>query len=498
MHEMIDPGEDKYRIVAQKATKGMGWNFLSFGGTKLLTLATLFILAHILTPEDFGLVALATLTMDYLSVVSDLGFGAALIQKKDNVEEHANTAFTINLVANTILTIVVIGIAPYAAAFFREPSLIPILRWLSAIFIIKSIGTIQNVLLERELNFRKKMIADLGNSVIKAIVSIILAWQGFGVWSLVAGQLAGVSTASVLLWFLSSWKPRFAWESDAAKKLFSYGLSIMGSNALTAWEDNFDYLIIGRIFDATALGIYTVAYRLPETLILNTLWLMTSVLFPTFSALQDHKDSLKRGFLSTVHYVELLVVPVCFGMFITANPLIRVAFGEQWVGAIPILQIISLYTLVASIGFHAGDVYKAIGRPDILFKISLPMFPIRLLALWIGAQYGLIGVAFGHLVAEIIATGVNFTVIRHMINVTILEIILELKAFIGGIVLLLFAVPVLYLSENTSPIIQLFVTTAAGGIGYIGTIRLIDRDALMKVVQLTGLAALIKKNKNNS
>ena len=218
--------EEEYRAVTKKATRGMGWNFLSFGGSKLLTLGTLSVLAHLLSPEIFGLVALATLTMDYLSIISDLGFGAALIQKKGSVDGHANTAFSINILANASLTILIFLIAPLAAIFFREPTLTPVLRWLSIMFTIKSFGTIQNVLLERELNFKKRMVADLGNAVVKALVSISLAWLGYGVWSLVAGQLAGAMVASISLWNLSPWKPKLEWETKAAKQMFSYGLIV--------------------------------------------------------------------------------------------------------------------------------------------------------------------------------------------------------------------------------------------------------------------------------
>ncbi|MBK7454035.1 MAG: oligosaccharide flippase family protein [Anaerolineales bacterium] len=123
----------------------------------------------------------------------------------------------------------------------------------------------------------------------------------------------------------------------------------MGNNAISVWEDSFDYFIIGLIYTPTALGIYTLAYRLPQTLVLNILWIMTAVLFPAFSSLQDQAEVLKRSFLSIVRYVELLVTPLCLGMFIAADPLIRVAFGEQWVDAIPILRVLSLYVWVVSI-----------------------------------------------------------------------------------------------------------------------------------------------------
>jgi O-antigen/teichoic acid export membrane protein len=490
---MSEETNERYKEVTKKAARGMGWNYISFGATKFLSLITLSILARLLLPENFGLLALATLTMDYLAIISDLGFGAALIQKKDKITESANVAFFINFFANIALTLIIFFIAPYAALFFREPELTAVLRWLSLTFVLKSGGVIQNVLLQRELNFRKKIVPELSSAIIKAVVSITLAFMGFGVWALVTGQLIGVLSTSIILWIVVPWRPQFHWDTKIAKDLFTYGLSIMGVSALTSWEDNFDYLIIGRLFDTTDLGVYTIAYRLPETLILNTMWVMTAVLFPAFSALQNDKEALKKGFLSTVRYVELLVVPLCLGMLAVADPLIRVVFGEQWVEAIPLLRIISLYTLIISIGFHAGDVYKAIGRPDILLKVSIPLFPMRLICLWIGAQYGLLGVAYGHLVAEIISSSVNLIIIRKMIGVKLLELLRELKAFIAGAVLLVSALSVVYLSAQLSPVYQLILSILAGAVGYLVTVWFIERESLTTLLEMTGLDNYFQK-----
>lgn len=489
------PNKEKYQEIARKATRGMGWNYLSFGGTKLLSLVTLSILARLLPPENFGLVALATLTMDYLSIISDLGFGAALIQRKDNVKEAANIAFLINLLANSALTLIIFLAAPLAAAFFREPQVTVVLRWLGLTFLIKATGSIHGVLLARELNFKKKIIPDLGNAVFKGILSIGLALSGFGVWALVVGQLAGIMVMSVLLWYLVPWRPSFTWDTHLAKELFAYGFSIMGVRALSAWEDNFDYLIIGRIFNATTLGIYTIAYRLPEMLILSTMWAMTAVLFPAFSALQDEKDALKKGFLSTIRFVSLLVTPLCLGMVVTADPLVRVVFGDQWIDSIPILQVISLYTLMVSIGFHSGDVYKAIGRPDILFKISLPLFPLRLLFLWVGAQYSPLGVAFAHLSIEIIYLIINIVMMRKIINITLIEFILELKAFLGGAVLILFTITALYYTQGAASIIRLMVAITAGAIGYLGTMWFVERKSLISALEALGFSYIRVKEK---
>src|SRR5512135_3405204 len=167
---MTNLSTEDLQDIAKRATHSMGWNYLSFGASKAINLATLSILAHLLVPANFGLVALAALTMDYLSVLSDLGLGAALIQRKSNVEESAGTALILNLLANSVLTLLLIGISPYVASFFHEPMVVPVLSSLSFTLLFNAAGSVHSVLLQRQLAFRKKLIPDLGASAIKAVV----------------------------------------------------------------------------------------------------------------------------------------------------------------------------------------------------------------------------------------------------------------------------------------------------------------------------------------
>jgi PST family polysaccharide transporter len=214
---------------------------------------------------------------------------------------------------------------------------------------------------------------------------------------------------------------------------------------------------------------------------------MTAVLFPTFSSLQDQMDALKRSFLSTVRYVELLVMPVSLGMIITADPLVRVAFGEQWLDSIPIMQVLSIYALIYSVGFHAGDVYKAIGRPDILLKITIPVFFLRILGLWIGAQYSLLGVAIGHLVAGFLGIVIQLVVASRIMNITAQDFIEALTpSILGGMVLSVLAVPVLFLTENLTPIFRLAAVTAAGASGYIGFLWFGEKELLVRAFHMIG------------
>lgn len=484
---MTDQEENQYNDIKKKAAKGMGWTYLSFGLAKILNLVTISILARLLVPEHFGVVSLATLTMDYLSVINDLGLSAALIQKRERVNESASIAFILNVIAGAILTLIIFLIAPYAALFFKEPQVTSVLQFLGLTFIITALGSVQNVLLQRELNFRKKIIPEIGSTVIKAIISISLAFAGFGVWALVFGQLAGVAFSSLLLWVIVPWRPKLFWDSNIVKDMLKYGLSIMGNNAMSIWEDSFDYFVIGLIYTPTALGVYTLAYKLPQTLVLNILWIMTAVLFPAFSSLQNQIDALKESFLTVMRYVELLVTPICLGMIIAADPLIRIAFGEQWLDAIPILRVLSLYVWVVSIGFHVGDVYKAIGRPDILIKTSIPMFIVRLILLWIGAQYSLVGVAYGHLVAGILSGILRFFVAAYFLKLTIWEFTKELTAFVCAVGLAALAIPTLYLTASTAPLLQLIAVIIAGAIGYLGTAWFIERTAILTALQTVGI-----------
>lgn len=473
--------------IAHMVTRGIGWNYLSFGIAKTVSLVTVSVLAHLLTPANFGVVALASLAIEYLSVLNDFGLATALIQRREKIDEASNVVFTLNLTVSISLTLITILIAPLAALYFREPDLTPILRWLGLTFTINALGSVHKARLQRDMKFGRKLIPEIGNNLVKAAVSIGMALAGYGAWSLVYGQLIGLSVSIVLLWVVVPWVPQLLLISSTAKQLFKYGISIMADRALQIFGDSFDYFLIGRYFDTATLGIYTLAYKLPELLIITTLNVLGGVFFPAFSTIQDDPKVLRKSFLSTTRYVQLLVTPMCLGLIVGADPIIRVAFGEQWLDAIPLMQILCLHTLVLSIGYHVGDVYKAIGRPDILIKLAVPIFIIRVLAIWIGAQQGLLGVAFGHLLATSIELILRTIITIRILKVSVIDIFKQMTAFIGGIVLLACTIPVLNVSSHLHPLTRLIMIILAGAIGYLGVIWYIEREALAKLLKITGI-----------
>ena len=482
-----NPEAGEIQEVTQKAIKGVGWNYLSYGLGKLLSLATVSILAHILTPETFGIVALATVAVNYLSSVRELGLGAALVQLRERVSEASDTVFTINILIGVSLASIAFLIAPPVAQYFEEPLVIPVLRWLGLSFLIKSLGSVHQVHLQRELDFRKKLIPELGNTVLKGIVSIVLALTGYGVWALVFGQLVGATVSVFLLWRVHPWRPKLAIHGDIARGLFKFGTSVLIVDFVSIIEDNFDYLLIGRFFGKTALGIYTNAYRLPEMLAISTLWIMGAVFYPMFSAIQNNQDAMKTNILNTIRYVQYIIAPICLGLSIAADPIIRVFFGEQWIEAIPVLRILALYALVLSIGFHIGDYYKAIGRPDILAKIEVPIFFLRITLLWAGAQHSIVGVAVAHLIAAIIEATVRLIVASRLSKITLGEIFSQLTAFVAGLVLLILSATALYFTRGHTDLLRLLSVVGAGGFGYISILWLLERKNLRYIALSLGL-----------
>jgi len=469
----------------RKVAHAVMWNYLSFGLGKGMVLVSTMILARLLTTVDFGVVAFTTISISYLSVLKDLGLGAALIQTREDVEEAANTVFTLNLLIGILLTIITIVIAPMVATYFRSPEVTPLLRVLGLTFAIDTLSSIHIVRLRRDLAFNRKLIPDLGRALTKGLISIGFALAGFGAWSLILGQLGGAIVTVILSWIVYPWWPRLRIHKTLAQQLLRYGSTLLLVNILHTTITSADYLIVGRILGDSALGIYTLAYRLPELLIMNLLWVVSAAIFPAYSAIQDKPDLLRKGFLTTIRYIELISVPLCLGMFLVADPLIRVAFGSQWLEAIPVMRILTLFILVYSVGVNAGDVYKATGHPDILVKIGLINVIPMLGALWYGSRYGLVGVALGHLAIGAVRMCLSLFVATKIIKTSWWDIAREIKpAFFSGIALLMTGVPVVFFTADMLPLFRLILITLAGAIGYLTALWILEREELEQVFKL--------------
>ena len=451
-----------------EAARAVLWNYVSFASGKLLVLVTMAVLARLLTPQDFGIVGYATLVIAYLAVLKDLGLGAALIQRREDVEDSAETVFVANLVLGAVLTVAVALAAPLVAGFFREPLVTPLLRVLSLTFILEAIGSVQLVLLRRAMAFRRKLIPDVGRSIVKGVVSIAAAAAGFGVWALVWGQLAGVIASVILSWTVLPWRPRLRVHRRLLRPLMRFGGPLVINDIQYAIWANLDYMVVGRLLGDSALGIYTLAYRLPELLVQSVWRVLAQAIFPFFSSIQEDRDLLRRAFLATIRYTQLVIVPLCFGLFIAAEPAVGALFGDQWSAAVPVLRLMAVFSFVGSIGINSGDVYKALGRTDILARLAVAELVVLVPALIIGAHHGIVGVAVAHVIVATLDTSARLIVATKMVGTTARTIWNQIRpSLAAGLWLTAAAAPVLWLTRNAPDALSLAATAAAGSLTYL-------------------------------
>lgn len=474
--------------LAAKTTRGMAWSLLSYGVNKGFTIVTLMILARLLTKADFGLIAAAAIVIDLLSSYKDLGLSHALIQKRQDFDSAVDSVFTINLITGAVLSLTVFCTSPLIAAYFESPAITPLLRWLGLSFLINAIGAVHITRLRRQLDYRRKMIPDICSAFSKALVSIFLALSGFGVWSLVAGQLIGALVSSLVAWVVVPWFPRLRINRAVTGGLIRYGTSIMGTNAVSALSDNLSYIIIAKVCGMALLGTFSLSFRLPEVLLIGNLWVLSQVFFPMFALIQTEPEKIKKGFLTTVRLVSLIATPISLGLLIAADPLIRVMYGPQWLDAIPILRILAVYAWVHSFGYHAGDIYKAIGRPHVLLLLSICAAVIDLTALLIASRYGLSGIAFGLLAAMLINCAINLYIAIRLLGVSFFSILLELRSsLIGGMIFSGCAVALSMFTEGMTPFVELSAQIGAGGIGYLSAFWFLEKDNTRFILSKLGL-----------
>ena len=471
--------------IAQKAAGGIFWTYVSFAGSKLLVFVSTVVLARLLIPAEFGQVAFALLVISYLETVGDFGVSSALIYERDDKEEAANAAFVISLATSALWFAVVFFAAPLVADFFNEQSVVPILRTMAWVFPINALGNVHDALLRKELHFRKKLAPDFASALIKGSISIALAYLGWGVWSLVWGQIAGSLISTVALWFVIDWRPTLKTSKRVTRRMFSYGGKIVSVNIVSAIVHDADFVVVGRMLGSVMLGLYSIAYRIPEMGITMIIWVIGKVTFPVYAKLRDDQPALRAAFLATLRYLSLLTVPAGIGLALLAEPFVKVLFGENWRGAVPAMQALAVAGCLRSLGSHAGDIYKATGRPDILVKLGVARAVVLVPAMIWAARYGIEGVAVAQIFVTALSTAANLFIAGNMLSVSVWRLLAEFRSAVLGSVLMGVALYVFsgILAAHTSvPETAALITLIFSGmVIYVACIFVFNREIIEQV-----------------
>jgi O-antigen/teichoic acid export membrane protein len=350
--------------IKQKAVRGVAWMIAQRSGNQIISFVVIAILTRLLDVDSFGLISMATIYIALMDLFIDQGFLQAIVQRTEISKTYLDTAFWMTLISGSVLTTVNFAASEFVANLFHEPMLSPIVRWLSLSLIFATFSKTHRAILQRKLEFRKLATRTFFAEIFGGVVGVIMAFRGFGVWSLVGRNLTRDFVAMLILWAVSDWRPRLMFSWVRLRELYSFGVNVVGSQFLIYISRYADRFLIGFLLDATVLGFYTVAIRLIELLSAMFLQSIELVSFPIFSKLQNEMDRMRNAFYQLTWYTSILAIPCFLGILIIAPEIVLTIFGSKWAASIPILRILSLAGIAQVVHLYGWSLLIACGKPS--------------------------------------------------------------------------------------------------------------------------------------
>ncbi|MGN0419543.1 MAG: lipopolysaccharide biosynthesis protein [Acetatifactor sp.] len=383
----------------QRTISGFMWKFCEKICSQSMSLVVQIILARLLLPEEYGIVGYMVLFMTLADVFLLQGFSTALIQKKDADQTDYSSVFFANLFMAFIIYGVFFFAAPIVAVYYDEAILTPVMRVMSLTVIIGAFSSVHNAILARNMDFKKSFFRGLGYAFAYSFVGIYMAYNHFGVWSLVYAKLAGVFFGGVVLWIAVKWKPQCVFSFGRIWRMFEYSSKVLLTNLLNTLFNNISSVIIGRFYTSADMGYYQRGENLPQSMIQSVDGTLSEVMYPAFSILQSDIDKLKSTLRRSMKTSTFIVFPMLIGLMVLSKPIIIFLFTEKWTDSVIYMQLTCLLCLFwpLSARIHA---INAIGKSSIPLKISLISKCFTLIVLLTVARFGVVYILYGNILSS--------------------------------------------------------------------------------------------------
>ena len=404
------------------------WVSLSQMGKVLTQLMSMLVLARLIPPSEFGLLAMAYVVINFSLLIRDLGTSAAIIQHRDLKNSTINAIFGLNITMGTIIAIAIVILSPLISQLFKEPRLVEVLLLLSISFPIASSGSTHLALLERNSKFMTTSLIELSAGLISLIVAIVLAYLGAGVYSLVISNLLTAFISTSLLWIKSEWRPniREIFNKKELKIIFSFSGNLTLFNFINYFSRNADSMLIGRYMNASVLGAYSLAYRIMLFPLQNLTFIASRSLFPIMSRQQDNEAEVKKLFLKSIDIITFLVFPLMVGLVALREPFFNIVFGPEWALSSTIVLWLAPTGIVQSLTSSTGAVIMSKGRAGILLILGILGSILMLTAFIIGVQYDIITLTMLYFIANVINFIPAMSITMKLIGGNIFEVISRL------------------------------------------------------------------------
>lgn len=461
------------------------WRFAERCGAQGVSFIVSLVLARLLTPNDYGIVALMSVFISILGVFIDSGFSAALIQKKDADDLDFSSIFYFNLVSCSLLYLILFFAAPLISAFYGRPEMTAMVRVLGITFLISGVKSVQTAYVSKNMMFKRFFFSTLGGTIGAAFVGIGMAMMGFGAWAIIAQSLFNNAVDTLILWLTVRWRPKKQFSFARLKQLFSFGWKLLASGLLDTVYNNLRTLIIGKVYTSEDLAFYNKGQHLPDLIITNVNSSIDSVLLPTLSAAQDDPEAVKSMTRRSMQTSTYVMAPFMMGMAACAVPLIRLLYTEKWLPCVPYLVIFCVTSMFYPVHTANLNAIKALGRSDLFLKLEIIKKIVGLITIVITAPISVMAMGYSLLVTCVLGQIINSWPNKKLLNYSYLE---QLKDILPGILLAAFMCLCVYPVQwlGLSDIVTLLIQVPLGAVIFVAG------SALLKLEAFTYLWGMVK------
>ena len=447
--------------LKETTAKGLIWSAVERIGTQGFQFVFGIIITRILFPADYGLVGMILIFVAIGQTIVDSGFGSALIWKNDSTETDHSTVFYFNITVSLVLYLIFFFLAPVIATFYDEPRLINLIRVICLNFLIISFSLIQQVDLQKKVDFKLLAVVNILGSLIAGIAALIMAFRGFGAWAIVVQMLAKSFITSLLLWIFNKWRPIFVFSLSTLKQLFGYGSNLMAAGLISTIFRNLYFNIIGKLFPITSLGYYTRAVQLSDFPVMTISQIFNRVVFPVFSTIRDDGERLKNAVRKTLRTMIFITFPVLVGLISVADELIEIMLTEKWLPASGYFKLLCLAGIFYPFQVLNNEILKTKGRSDWVLRLEIITKTVMVINIFITWRWGITAIIIGQTVSVFFAYLIGFFYVSKLIGYTLWEHLKDIFPYLAISAGMYFALAVTS-NQISNPLISLIVMSVLG------------------------------------
>lgn len=448
------------------AAKGLYWSTLERFGAQGIQFIFGILITRILLPSDYGLVGMILIFMAIGQTLVDSGFGSALIWKKEPTPSDYSTVFYFNISVSLFLYIIFFLLAPIIAKFYHEPQLINLIRVLCLNFLILSFSLIQQVDLQKRVDFKLLALVNVIGSLVAGIIGLYMAYAGLGVWAIVFQILVKSFITSLLLWILNKWRPLLAFSWLSLKELFNYGSKLTIASLIYTIFQYMYFNVIGKLFPVALLGFYTRAVQFQEFPVKTIAGIFNRVAFPIFSSIQNETERLKNAVRKTLRTMVFFTFPIIIGLIAVADQLIEVVLTEKWLPLSEYFKLLCLIGLFYTFQVINGEILKAKGKSNWILKLEIITKSILVINIFITYRWGITAIIIGQMGSVLVAYLIGSYYVWKLIGYSIWQQLKDIFVYFALSAVMYFII-VMISQLISNPLVSLIVMTLAGGFIYV-------------------------------